>query len=115
MDIKPVVKAALETVLDNTWAVDLPERPAWPALLFEIDSEHEVGWCQGADYMRHTVVVIILSKVLADIQTYAIGVRQAMGSVEGYISAVESGDMDYEDDPEVYAYFINFEIRTKEF
>jgi hypothetical protein len=113
MTIKQTVLAALTPVLGNTWAVELPERPTWPAIVFDIDTQPERGWVLGAGYDQHVVNVVTLARDLDEIEVLMPQIRAAITAVAGFMDIEEEGDADYEGDAEVYAYFQNFRIRTR--
>lgn len=112
MSIKARIFTALSTVLANSHAVELPRDPTFPAIVFDIDSTPEEGWCQGGGYDRHEVAVVILSASLADIAELKGRVKAAMTAVDGVLWDDGEGDADYEADPDVYGYYINFAART---
>lgn len=112
MTIHASVTAALSAVLPNTWAVELPPAPTWPAIVFEIDSTPEQGWVLGAGYDQHLVAVVVLSRSKADVSTYRPQIEAALQAIPGYMWDEEHGDADYQADTGVYAYFMNFRIRT---
>lgn len=117
MAIGEAVFNALSGVLANTWAVELPANPTWPAIVFDIESEPERQWTLLAGYERHTVNVVILAKTREEITTKVSGlharVELALQGVDVYMMATEHGDSDYEDDASVYAYFSTHIIRTR--
>lgn len=113
MTIKQTVLAALEPVLSNTWAVELPPRPTWPAIVFEVDSAGEDGWVQGGGYEQHVVTVVSLARDLDEIEALKPEIKEAIKAIPGYLGDEEHGDSEYEGDPELYAYFQNFRIRTR--
>lgn len=115
MSVKQTIYGALSAVLANSHAVELPRRPTWPAIVFEIDSQPELGWCLGGGYDQNVVTVIILARELGAIETLIPQVRAAMEALSGYMGEEEHGDSGYEDDPEVYGYFMNFRIRTPKY
>lgn len=112
MSIKSTVTTALNAVSSNSWAVELPVNPAFPAIVFDIDSRPEDSWVIGGGYDQHTISVVILAKTLAEIQTLLPGVDTAIEGITGYMTDGERGDADYEDDASVYAYFVNHVVRT---
>ena len=114
MTIKTSILAALEPVLNNTWAIELPHRPTWPAMVFDIDTTPEVGWTIGAGYEQNVVSVVILSRDLDEIEALKPQIRAAVEVLPGYMTDEEHGDAEYEADPEVYGYFMNFRIRTQQ-
>ena len=114
MTIKQSVLAALEPVLANTWAIELPERPTWPAIVFEVETAPETGWTIGAGYEQNVVNVVILSRDLEEVEALKPQVRTAIEVLPGYMTDEDHGDAEYEGDPEVYGYFMNFRIRTQQ-
>ncbi|RJF99016.1 hypothetical protein [Noviherbaspirillum saxi] len=113
MTIKELITAALTPVLANSWAVELPKRPTWPATVFEVATEEEKGWCAGARYDQHVVSVFSLAKTVEELEALRPQIVAAMEVIPGYMGSEEEGDSEYEGDPEVYAYFQNFRIRTR--
>lgn len=114
MTIGSDVNTALTAVLANTYAVELPDNPTWPALLFEIKSERETGWTIGAEYEQHIVTVNILSTSKSQISTIRSQVETTIKVMDGYMGLEDHGDADYEDDARVYAYYMEFRVRTRE-
>ncbi len=114
MNIKQRVVAALTPVLDNTWAVELPSNPTWPAIVFEVDTQPEKGWVMGGGYEQHTVSIVILAKTQGEITNLHQQVKNAMKAVAGYLEDGDHGDADFEPDPSVYAYFSNHVIRMRQ-
>jgi len=114
MTIGSDVNTALTAVLGNTYAVELPDKPAWPALVFEIESERETGWTTGAEYEQHVITVNILSTSKSQASTIRPQVESALKVMDGYMGLEDHGDADYENDARVYAYYMDFRIRTRE-
>lgn len=112
MTIGTTITAALNAVLANSWAVELPPEPTFPAIVFEIDSDPESGWVLGGGYTQHVVTVTALSKDRVELKTITASIKSAIEAVAGYITEEESGDANFEELPGVYAYFQNFRIRT---
>jgi hypothetical protein len=114
MTIKTTVYTALNAVLSNSWAVELPPSPTWPAIVFEVDTTPEDFWATpaGAAYDQHTISVVILAKTQNEIETLLPQVNTALEGVAGYLLDGDRGDAAYEDDASVYAYFTNHVIRT---
>lgn len=112
MTLDATLTAALSAVLANTWAVELPPEPTWPAIVFEIESETEGGWVAGAERWQHVVSVDIMALTKSELATYLPQIRTAMEAITGYMAEEDSGDADYEDLPDVYGKYINFRIRT---
>lgn len=117
MTIGADVTSALSAVLSNTWADELPEKPNWPAIAFEIDTEPESTWVQGARYYQHTVTIFIYAKTKAAI-TAAGGLQSqvdtAMQGLNVYLQEGDRGSAAYEADPSVYAYYSTHVIRQRE-
>ena len=115
MSIKTIVNTALSGVLVNTWAVELPLQPTFPAIIFEINTVPEDNWAVpgafGSAYDQHTIFVTILAKTLTEIETLTPLVDTALEGVAGYMLDGECGDADYEPDASVYAFFCNHIIR----
>ena len=111
MSISVIVNTALTGVLSNSWAIELPPEPTFPAISFDIDSSAENSWVYGADYVQHVVTVITYAKGRAQLMTYPPLIRTALESLPGYMYEEEHGDAEYQDMAGVYAYFQNFRIR----
>jgi hypothetical protein len=112
MTIKQSVYAALAAVLANSHAGELPPRPTWPAITFEVDTTPEDTWVMGGGYDQHVVTVVTLATTVAAIDGYKPQIKAALSALSGYMADEDHGDAEYEDDPNVYAYFQNFRIRT---
>jgi len=113
MSIKQTVLTALSAVLSNTWAVELPVNPTFPAIVFEVDTTPEQQWVQGAGYDQHTISVTILARTLDEVQTLNLAVIAAMEVIPGYLLDGDRGDAAYEGDASVYGYFSNHVIRLQ--
>ena len=111
MTIHSTVTSALNSVLANAWAIELPPEPAFPAIVFDIDSSTESNWVFGADYVQHVVSVFVYAKTRSQLMTYPALIRAAMETIPGYMAEEERGDAEYQEFPGVYAYFQNFRIR----
>lgn len=112
MTIGTTINTALTAVLANTWAVELPPEPEFPAIVFEIDSTPETGWVLGAGYTQHVITVTTLAYTRTELMALAASIQSAMEAITGFITEEESGDASFEDLPGVYGYFQNFRIRT---
>lgn len=112
MTINSDISSALTAVLSNSWAVELPVEPTYPAIVFEIDSDPERGWVFGGGYTQNVITVHIMARTLTEIATYKPLIRTAMEAIDGYMAEEESGDAAYEDLPDIYGYFLTFRIRT---
>ncbi|WP_430229923.1 hypothetical protein [Nitrosomonas communis] len=117
MTIASTVNTALSAIIANTWAVELPPNPTWPAIIFEIESLPEKGWVQGGGYVQHVVTVVLFTETRAELATLK---PQTVAAMEGinndpfrYLGEEESGDAEFEELPGVYAYYQNFRIRER--
>jgi hypothetical protein len=113
MTINTATLAALTPVLSNTWAVELPERPTWPAILFEVKTEPEQTWVLGGGYDQHILTVVTMAKDLDEIEALKPQIKAAMAAIDGFMFAEDEGDAEYEGDPEVFGYFQGFRIRMR--
>lgn len=113
MNIHVALATAFAGVLENSWATELPPKPTWPALVFNVSSDPEKGWVLGGGYDQNAVEVIIMARSRAEISTIQLDVVSAMEAQDGYMGDGEHGDASYEADPQVYAYVMNFVIRTR--
>lgn len=115
--VHELVSAALAAVLPNSWAVELPPNPTWPAVVFDIDSAPEGAWCMGGGYATHDVNVIVLARTVEQLDVLlplaAAGtLRPALEGLASYQYEDACGDADYESDPDIYARFLNVRLRT---
>lgn len=106
--IHQLLLPVLEAALPNTWWLDLPARPTWPAAVFSVETAPEPGWCAGGGYDAHDATVIVLSRSAVELEallpTGSGGtVRAAVEAMEFFQWEVGCEDADYEDDPQVYA------------
>lgn len=113
MSIRTTLTTALTAVLPNSWLVELPPVPVWPAIVFQVDSEPEPGWCLGANYIAHAVNVVMLGRDADALDALEAQVRSALEGLEAFQYEEDSGDADYEPDPEVYGRYINARFRTR--
>lgn len=113
MSIHADLTEALGSVLANTWATELPPKPAWPAIVFNVSSEPEKNWVLGGGYDMNAVEVAILARSRPEITALQKQVQAAMETLPGYMGDEEHGDAAYESDPQVYAYIMNFTVRTR--
>lgn len=111
MSINTVVLDALKPVLNNTWAVELPQNPTWPAIVFDVETVPENTWVQDGGYNQHVVTVMIIAKTLTEVRALQLAVKDALEVLPQHLETGESGDANYEDDASVYAYFRNHTIR----
>lgn len=111
--IKQRVYEALAAILPNTHAVELPERPTWPALVFEIQVDPEPGWVMGGGYNQNDIVVMTFSRSQEEIEQIAGQVLAAISALDGFLGDEFSGDADYQGEADVYAYVQNFRVRSR--
>lgn len=109
--IKPAVLAALESVLSNSWAIELPQNPTFPASVFNIETASEDAWVQGGGYDQHTVTVVVLSRDLDQLDTLWKQARDAVEAIPGFMYDGDNGDAEYEGDANVYGYYFITVIR----
>ena len=112
MTIGETVKSIIEPVLANSWSVELPPDPAFPAITFEIDSIPETDWVLGGGYTQHIVTITTFSHTKSELMALVNQIHVAFEAVTGFITEEESGDAVFEDLAGVYAYFQDFRIRT---
>lgn len=118
MTIHETVNAALSAALANTWAVELPPDPTWPAAVFDIDSAPEPGWAApGGGYVAHELNVIVMAETIEELDELLPGegagpLRDAVEALDSYQYEEDSGDADYEGDAKVYARFLTVRLRT---
>jgi len=115
--VHATVIAALAAVLANTWAVELPPDPVWPAAVFDIDSTPEDTWCMGGGYTQHDLNLVVMARTIEELdallpQSGGGALRPALEELSAYQYEEACGDADYEGDPEVYARFLTVRLRT---
>ena len=115
--VHTAVEQALNAVLPNAWAVELPPAPTWPAVVFDIDAAPEGAWVMGGGYTAHDVNVIVLARTIEELDVLlpldAGGtLRPALEALASYQYEDACGDADYEDDPDLYARFLTVRLRT---
>ena len=108
-----MLSEALGDVLDNSWSIELPPKPTWPALVFNVTSTPEKGWVLGGGYDLHAIEVTIFARTRAELATLQAQVLTAIESLPGYMGDEEHGDAAYEPDPQLYAYVMNFIVRSR--
>ncbi|MGZ9027378.1 MAG: hypothetical protein ACXW2U_08910 [Telluria sp.] len=116
MSIDEILYATLYAVLPNCHSVELPERPTWPAIVFEVESTPELGWVAGGGYDQHDIsVVSFAASKLAIVGDNGLKqrIQAALEAIPGFMGDEFAGDADYEGDANVYAYIQNFRIRTR--
>lgn len=107
----------LQSVLGNTWWLELPVCPAWPAAVFSVETAPEPGWCAGGGYDAHDATVIVLSRSAIELDALLPtggggAMRAALEGMEHYQWEVGCEDADYEDDPQVYGRALIVRLRT---
>lgn len=110
--IHSLVTAALTPVLPNSWAVELPPIPVWPAIVFDIESKPEDSWVFGGGYDQHHVNVVYMALTVAELDTLQPAIVAAFEAMPQLMHEDDSGDADYEPNPQVYARYITFVLRT---
>lgn len=113
MTIDEIINAALSSVLPNTHSVELPDRPIWPAFVFEINSTPESGWVLGGGYDQHEIMVSTLARSKREINALKVQIVAALEVLDGYLGEEFAGDADYQGEAGVYAYVQNFRLRTR--
>lgn len=113
MTINQIILTACEPIILNVWANELPPAPAWPAVMFEVETTPETTWVQGGGYDQHTVTLYVLGRSLAQVKTISSQLTAAIEVLPEYLQPGDSGDSDYEDDPDVYAVFITHTLRLR--
>lgn len=112
-DVRVTVLNALTPVLSNTYLDELPPKPTFPAIIYDVESEQETTWCAGGGYDQHQVTVMLLAQDADWFLTAKPAVVQAFeGLGSAFMFEESSGDADYEDDPNVFAFFFIFRLRT---
>ncbi len=115
--IHQLLTTALADVLPNTWAIELPPRPAWPAAVFDVDSKPEDTWCAGGGYAQHDVNLIVLARTVEELDVLLPlsgggTLRPALEAMPAYQYEEDAGDADYEPDPAIYARYLSVRLRT---
>jgi len=113
ISINARVYEALAAVEPNTHAVELPDEPTWPALVFEISSNPEPGWVKDGGYDQNDIVVMTFSRSREQIINLKAAVLQAISALDGFLGDEFAGDADYQGEAGVYAYVQNFQVRTR--
>lgn len=117
MNVHALIVQALSPVLSNTWAIELPPAPVWPAAVFDVDSKPEDGWSMGGGYTQHDVNLIVMARDLDELNALLPlsgggPFRAALEAMEHYQYEDDAGDADYEPDPQIYARYLTVRLRT---
>jgi len=107
------VYQALSAVEPNTYAVQLPDEPTWPALVFEISSNPEPGWVKDGGYDQNDIVVMTFSRSREQIVALKAAILDAISALDGFLGDEFAGDAAYQGEADVYAYVQNFQVRTR--
>lgn len=110
--VHEIVTTAVGGVLSNSYAIELPPDPTFPAAVFTIDTEQEDAWCMNGGYDQHMVTVVLLYRDFEAMDAAKPLMRAAFEALASFMFEEAGGDADYEDDPEVFAYAMAFRLRT---
>lgn len=110
--VHEIVTTALTGVLSNSWLVELPPKPTFPANVFTIDTDQEEQWCFGGGYDQHLVTVVLLDRDPDALDARKPLIRAAFEALTGFMFEEGGGDADYEEDADVFGYFMTFRLRT---
>ena len=115
--IHQLLSVALAPALANTWAVELPPIPTWPAAVFDVDSQPEDRWSMGGGYTQHDVNLIVLARTVEELDVLLPlngggPLRAALEAMPAYQYEDDAGDADYEADPDIYARYLTVRLRT---
>ncbi|SEN43366.1 hypothetical protein [Nitrosomonas marina] len=113
MNLRADINSALSP-LAEVYPVRLPDSPVFPAVVYRIDTEPETGWTPPDVYSQHDVEMFIYSSSLSQLMTIRDQIKTLMSTLSDGNGAESEGDADYEDDARVYAYYMDFRIRTRE-
>ncbi|WP_137719349.1 hypothetical protein [Methylobacillus flagellatus] len=114
MNIRELLLQTLTPVLDNTWAVELPDNPTFPAIVYDVRTEPE-GWaCAGqVAYEQHTVAIVIIAETVEEIDPLHRAATAALMALPEYLADGEHGDAAFEEAPQLFGYFSNHVIRLR--
>ena len=110
---KSIVLGALTSVLHNSWAIELPPSPTFPAAVFRLESEPEDNWCADGGYDQHSVDIFILAKTLSQAEALRTQICVALEALPEAMFEEARGDAPYEDDPNVFALTLSYRLRTR--
>lgn len=122
--IHEMITSALASI-PNVWAVELPPKPAFPAMLFDVETEQERGWVINGGYDQHDVQLVVIADTLEQLDVLiptgpgSAGdggpIRTALEAMDSYQFEDSCGDADYEPDPRKYARHLTVRLRTPRF
>lgn len=115
MSIKTTILGLLTPVCTNTWAIELPSSPAWPAVVFDIDTDPEDQWTLGGGYDQHVINVVVLAPTLSEIEALLPPIRAALNAHPQSMGIEDEGDAEYERSPQVYGYYVTARFRTPQY
>jgi hypothetical protein len=115
VSIKLDVYAALSAILPNTFNVELPPDPAWPAIVYSVHTEEEAGWVMGGGYDLHTVTIAVLGRDVDANEALRDQIVAAFEQMDDFLEIEAEGDSEYEGAANVYAYLILPKLRTRRF
>lgn len=115
--VHQLLTAALTPALNNTWAVELPPNPQWPAAVFDVDTRPEESWCANGGYSQHDVHLVVLARTVEELDVLLPlegggPLRSALEAMPAYQYEDDAGDADYEADPDVFARYLTVRLRT---
>lgn len=113
MSINQDIIAVMQPVCPRVYSVQLPDKVLWPSIVFEVDTDPEQTWTEGAGYDQHTITCYILNKDMVGLRQLHTQARSAARNISGFLFEGESGDSDYEDDPNVYSMYLTFVVRKR--
>ena len=118
--VHQLLNTALTPVLANTWAVELPPKPTYPAAVYDVDSQTEERWDVSGGYMQHDVNLVVLARTIEELDVLLPmdgggSLRSALEAMPSFQFEDDSGDADYEPDPAVYARYLTVRLRTPRF
>lgn len=113
MSLKTEVYAALAAILPNTFNVELPPNPAWPALVYTVHSQEETGWVLGGGYDLHTVTIAILGRDTDENAALRDQIVEVFEQMDDFLLVESEGDSEYQGNAAVYAYLVMIQMRTR--
>lgn len=113
MSLKTEVYPALAAILSNTFNVELPPDPTWPALVYTVHSQEETGWVLGGGYDLHTVTIAILGRDTDENGALRDQIVEAFEQMDDFLLVESEGDSEYQGNAAVYAYLVMIQMRTR--